>query len=84
MAWKKQDNAYQSVMEEVFNLLTLNGLDDLKTPMEHLLNEAMRVEREAHLHAAPWQRSTERAGYANGYKPKTVLSRFGKLDLQVP
>ena len=32
----------------------------------------------------PYQRSESRRGYANGFKPKTVNSRLGRLNLKVP
>jgi len=32
----------------------------------------MRIEREKHLNAKPYERHEERRGHANGYKPKTV------------
>lgn len=44
----------------------------------------MRIERQTHLGAAPFERSQSRQGYANGFKPKSVVTRLGKLDLQVP
>ena len=43
-----------------------------------------RLERDAFLGAGPWERSDERRGYANGFKPKTVKSRVGDLELRVP
>ena len=30
----------------------------------------MRIERERFLRACPYERTVERQGYANGYKPK--------------
>jgi len=48
------------------------------------MNEAMRIERSEFLQAAPYQRSEERVGYANGFKDKTVDTRVGKIGLQVP
>ena len=36
------------------------------------------------LGAAPYQRTEERRGYANGFKPKTVNSRLGRLELSIP
>ena len=36
------------------------------------------------LGAAPYQRTEQRRGYANGYKDKTVHSRIGDLHLNVP
>lgn len=48
------------------------------------LNEAMKLDRSRHLKASPYQRSDERQGYANGFKPKTIKSRMEELTLQVP
>ena len=44
----------------------------------------MKLERAEALGAGPYQRSETRRGYANGFKPKTVNSRLGRLNLQVP
>jgi transposase-like protein len=49
-----------------------------------VLNAAMRSEREHHLGAARYERSAERRGYANGYKPKTVTTRAGNVTFDVP
>lgn len=69
-------DAVQMVLEE--------GLDGLGPAVSVLLNEAMKIERSRTLGAGPWQRTPERNGYANGYKPRTLKTRLGKLDLQVP
>lgn len=34
--------------------------------------------------AGAYQRSEERRGYANGYKPKCVKTRVGEVNLAVP
>jgi transposase-like protein len=52
--------------------------------MQTLLNEAMKLERSQVLGAQPYERTFERRGYANGYKPKTVDTRLGRLELAVP
>jgi transposase-like protein len=44
----------------------------------------MKLERADALGAMPYQRSESRRGYANGFKPKTVSSRLGRLSLKVP
>jgi putative transposase len=49
-----------------------------------LLNAAMLAEREATLGAAPYERSDSRRGHANGFKPKTILTRAGPVELRVP
>jgi putative transposase len=43
-----------------------------------------RIERAQHLHAAPYQLSAQRVDHANGYKPKTVLTRLGEVTFEVP
>jgi putative transposase len=49
-----------------------------------MVNEAMKAERSYALNAAPYERSDERLGYANGFKPKTVATRLGSLTFEVP
>ena len=44
----------------------------------------MKIEREQFLGAAPHERTEERKGYANGYKPKTLQTRVGSLELEIP
>ena len=61
-----------------------HGLDVLPAMIETLINVAMQIERERHLGAELYERTSERRGYANGYKRKTVASRLGKLTFQVP
>ena len=58
-----------TVMECVLELLTENGFGAMAKCMEILMNEAMKHERSAFIGAGPYQRSEERHGYANGYKP---------------
>ena len=49
-----------------------------------LLNEVMKLERTHALGAAPYQRTEARRGYANGFKPKTLHTRLGAIEVQVP
>jgi putative transposase len=44
----------------------------------------MKVEREQFLGVGYHERSNDRKGYANGYKPKEVQTRMGALELAVP
>jgi transposase-like protein len=69
---------------EAIQLLAEHGFDGLAEVIELLLNEVMKIERCEALGAAPYQRTEERRGYANGYKDKTVHSRIGDLHLDVP
>ena len=49
-----------------------------------LFNEAMKIEREQALAAGAYQRTPDRKGYANGFKPKTVDTRMGRITVDVP
>jgi putative transposase len=44
----------------------------------------MKMEREAVLKAAPYERNSERVGYANGFKEREYASRLGTLKIQIP
>jgi transposase-like protein len=60
--------------------VTAEGLDSISETVRTLINEAMRLEREQYLGAKPYERSPERNGDANGYKPKTVKTRKKSKD----
>ena len=70
--------------QEVLELLIDHGFEGMAQAMQLLINEAMKLERSQVLGAQPYERTPERRGYANGYKPKTVHSRVGRLELAVP
>ena len=70
--------------ERAMEVLSEEGLGGMGKALELLLNEAMRAERAAFLGAVPNERTTERVGHANGFKPKTVSTRLGKLALAIP
>lgn len=69
---------------EVLQLLSDHGFDGMAKAIEILVNESMKLERADALGADPYQRTESRRGYANGFKPKTVNSRLGRLRLAVP
>jgi putative transposase len=80
MAHRNNDNKLDAVME----LLIENGFEGFADVLRILLNEAMKIERDQALGAQLYQRTDTRKGYANGYKPKTVDTRIGKLSVDVP
>ncbi len=73
-----------SAIQDVLELLANEGFDGLGEAIRRIINEAMRLERQNHLGVGPYERSEKRRGYANGYKPKTVQTRVGALDFDVP
>jgi len=73
-----------TLTEEYLEQFTEQGLEGLPDLVRVLVNEAMQIERENFLNAKPYERSKERRGYANGYKPKTVNTRVGKVTFAIP
>jgi transposase-like protein len=69
---------------EMLELLCDHGFAGMAQAMQTLLNEAMKLERSAVLGARPYERTPLRRGQANGFKPKTVQTRLGALELRVP
>ena len=71
-------------LDLMIQVLDEHGFDGMARAIQILVNEAMKIERSEVLRAAPYERTSERRGYANGFKPKTLATRVGKLELQVP
>ncbi len=70
--------------EELLEQIAQEGFDVLPQLIQTVINTAMRIEREKHLGVGPYERSQERNGHANGFKPKTVNTRVGKITFDVP
>ena len=60
------------------------GLEAIPEMMRILINNAMQVERSKYLQAEQYERTEDRKGHANGYKPKTVKTRVGEITFAVP
>jgi transposase-like protein len=69
-----------SILEPILNC----GLEGLPDAITILVNHAMLIEREHHIGAGPYQRSEQRDGHANGFKPRQLNTRIGTLSLRVP
>lgn len=79
-------NKYNELMLKLFEELNNNHSREngIRSLLEGILNAAMKLERENFINAKPYERNSERIGYANGYKDKILNTRMGTLDLQVP
>ena len=80
MTYHKDFTLPSELMEQVAE----HGLDVLPELIRIILNHAMQAERERHLQAEPYQRTSERRGHANGYKPKTLRTRVGDIAFAIP
>lgn len=70
--------------ETAVELIAERGMEGLGDALSLLINQSMHLERQRHIQASPYERTGERQGYANGYKPKTLRTRMGELTLAVP
>lgn len=73
-----------TVSDELMQLIAEQGLDAMPELIRIIVNAAMQAERQQYLRAAPYERTSERRGYANGYKPKTVTTRVGEVEFAIP
>lgn len=82
--WSDELLASAPRWQEALELLSEEGFGGMAQALTILLNEAMKLERSAVLGARPFERTAQRRGRANGFKPKTVSTRVGALELRVP
>jgi transposase-like protein len=52
--------------------------------LEQILNQILEAQVTEQVQAAPYERTEQRQGYRNGYKPRQLTSRVGTLSLRVP
>ena len=69
---------------EIMEQIAEGGMAYLPELIQTLVNTAMQIERQKYLGAARYEHNPERSGHANGYKPKTIKTRLGALNFEVP
>lgn len=77
-------SVYDNNVSHLAQIISEQGMDGLGNAIQILINQAMLIERNRHLNAAPYERNDSRTGYANGFKPKSLNTRIGTLELLVP
>ena len=80
MTHQENYNLSSNVIEE----LAQNGINAMPDLFRILLNSAMQVERSKYLQAGNYERTEDRTGHSNGYKPKTVKTRLGEITFAIP
>ena len=76
--------SYCTLSDDVLEQITRDGFAALPDLFRIVLNTAMEAERRQYLNADRYERTRERRGYANGFKPKTVQTRVGAITVDVP
>ena len=69
---------------ELLEQIAIQGFDFIPELIRIVVNAAMETQRQQYLGAAPYQRTAERQGHANGFKPKTVKTRLGEITFDIP
>jgi transposase-like protein len=77
-------SVYDNNVSHLAQIISEQGMDGLGSAIQILINQAMLIERNRHLNAAPYERNDSRTGYANGFKAKSLKTRIGTLELLVP
>jgi transposase-like protein len=76
-------NDYTFSQELIEGILT-TGMEGMSEMARVLLNTAMKIERKKYLQADDYERTANRRGHANGFKPKTIQTRLGEITVAVP
>ncbi len=69
---------------KVAQVQLINEPDFLRQLLQEALQTVLEAEMTTHLAAQPYERTTARRGYRNGYKSRRVHTRVGTLELLVP
>ena len=78
------DSRHDKAIEAVLEQLIEHGPEGIATVFARTFEMAMRIERERFLGAGHYERTTDRRGYANGYKSKRIDTPAGTVEVAVP
>jgi transposase-like protein len=81
---EKMAEDHRRSMEELVQGVLLDEPDFLREIVEKVLQQMLEIEMTEHIGAAPYERSEYRKGQRNGYKPRSLRTRVGTLNLLVP
>lgn len=71
-------------MFSVWQQAAQEGDDGMRRLVERVVQEVLETEITHFLQAQPYERTQERRGYRNGYKPRLLKTRVGTMELLVP
>jgi transposase-like protein len=70
--------------DELVQQVLLDDPGFLREIVEMVIQQLLELEMTEHIGAAPYERSDQRRGQRNGYKPRQLRARVGTLNLLVP
>ena len=75
---------YQVTLDPHVLQRLFSGESQLGQLLEAVVNQILEAQVAEQLQAAPYERTEERQGYRNGYKPRQLTTRVGRLTLRMP
>jgi transposase-like protein len=82
---RRKKMAMKSLQQpDVIQQPLLNDESFLRNLVSMVCQQLLEAEISATLQALPYERTESREGYRNGYKPRQLKTRVGKLSLEVP
>lgn len=70
--------------DDILLLLNNDRNEAFRQLLQTSLNSLLKAESEEQLHAAPYERSDDRTDSRNGSRVRSLTTRIGKIELQVP
>ena len=78
------DSSKNNAKSKMFQDALVNEKDFLKEIIQDYCQSLLEEQMRQHIGAEKYQRTIERSGHRNGYKPRTLKTRVGTLNLLVP
>lgn len=78
------DNSKNNAKSKMFQDALVNEKDFLKNIVEDFCQNLLEEQMRKHIGAEKYQRAKDRSGHRNGYKPRTLRTRVGTLNLLIP
>lgn len=75
---------YQITLDSETLQHLFSGDEGMAKLMEQVLNQVLNAQVTEQIQAEPYERTEERQAYRNGFRPRTMNTRVGTLELQVP
>jgi putative transposase len=72
---------YQLTLDSDTLQRLFSGEGQMARLIEQVLNQVLEAQVTEQLQAAPYERTEQRQGYRNGYKPRQLTTRVGALSL---
>jgi putative transposase len=77
---KRQDTDLLTIWQQAGE----QGDNGLRRLVQSVVQQVLEAEMTAFIGAEPYERNAGRRGHRNGYKPRTLKTRVGELELMVP